>query len=283
MSPRGFVARLIAAAASVLLASAACEREGESEGVRLRFDYHEGDTVRYAYQSSGTVTIPDTTAPAGTIERTYERTMRIEEVAVDVTPSGRYHLAVTYHLPPDTASAEPPPEPITIHLEMTPQGKIQEVTGVETAKPLFGDIDFESYFEQAQPVFPDRRLKVGDSWTQEVKVVAAGSEPVVTSSNYVLRALTEEEGEPVATIAFDGEIYLPIGHSSAGTAEEPPQLAEERIRVQGTITFAYERGIVRRVETSARATITKIAVEDGETIRRDLHIQEQSQISLIDD
>ena len=285
MRPRRFAAGLSAAAALAgVIAAAACEREAESEGVRLRFEYREGDTLRYSYESDGTVTIPDTSAASGTIERSYQRTMRIEEVAEGVTPRDRYRLAVTYHLPPDT-TAEAPAAPITIHLEMTPQGRIHEVSGVETAKPLFGDIDFQSYFEQAQPVFPDRLLKVGDSWTQEVKVVAANWEPVVTSSTYVLKALTEENGEPVAIIAFDGEIYLPIGHSAstAGPAMDPPQLAEERIRVQGTITFAHERGVVRRVETTSRATVTKVAVEGGETIRRDLHIRERSRMALIEE
>jgi uncharacterized protein DUF6263 len=277
-----FAVRLLAAATCLLPALAACEGQGEVEGVRLRFEYSEGDTLRYAYESNGTVTIPDTTDATGTIERSYQRTMRVEEVAEDVTARGHYLLAVTYQLPADSATGEAP-APVTIHLEMTPQGKIENVTGVETAKPLFGDIDFQSYFEQAQPVFPDRRLRVGDSWTQEVRVVAANSEPVTTSSTYVLRALNEEDGEPVATIAFDGEIFLPIGHSTsaAGPAKSSPQLAEERIRVQGTIYFAHERGQVRRVETSARATVTKLTVEEGETTRQDLHIQERSRMQLI--
>lgn len=268
-----------------LVVLAACGGGEEPDGVRLRFDYSVGDTLRYGYHSSGTVTIPDTTAPGGTTRRPYERTMRIDEVAEEVTPRGHYRLAITYHLPADTARGTPPPAPITIRYEMTPQGKILSVSGVETAKPLFGDIDFESYFEQAQPTFPERPLKVGDSWTQEVRVVAPGVEPVTTSSTYVLEALAEEGGEPVATIAFDGEIYLPIGHGSASAesaASAPAQLAEERIRVEGTITFAYERGVMRRLETRARATVTKHAVEAGEAKRHDLHIDETSRIELID-
>jgi hypothetical protein len=150
---------------------------------------------------------------------------------------------------------------------------------VETAGAIFGDIDFRSYFEQAQPVFPDRPLKPGDSWTQEVRVVGSGPEPVTTSSTYVLRALTEEDGEPVATVAFDGEIYLPIGHDGGDGGE---QLAEERIRVHGTFTFAHERGIMRRVQTDARATVTKLEVAGGQATRRDLQIEERSEIRLRD-
>jgi hypothetical protein len=274
----------LAAAALITLTTAACQRD-EAERVRLRFEYSEGDTLRYAYHSEGTVTIPDTAAPGGSTTRDYQRTMRIEEVAEEVTPRGHYRLAVTYYLPPDTTSGAPAPAPITIRLELTPQGKIQSVSGVETAKPLFGDIDFQSYFEQAQPVFPERPLKVGDSWTQEVRVMTAAAEPVVTSSTYVLESIGEEAGRPIATIAFDGEIYLPIDHGasasgSSGSSDATRQLAEERIRVHGRMTFDYERGITRRVETTAQATVTKVAIEAGATSRQDLHIAERSEIRL---
>jgi len=254
--------------------------ETDPPTVQLRFEYREGDTLRYEYEASGTYTIPDTAAPGRPSQRTYERAMRIEELAQDVTPSGNYRLAVTYYLAPDTAAQSEPPAPVTILIEMTPQGRILDVTGVETARPIFGDIDFESYFEQAQPVFPDRPLKVGDSWTQEVKVVGAGSEPVVTSSTYVLKALSREDGEPVATIVFDGEIYLPLGHDAA---RGESQLAEERIRVHGTFTFAHERGIMRYVQTSARATVSRLAVGNGQTTRRDLHIEEESMMRLVEE
>ncbi len=280
MTPRRRIGRARSVPAVLLVLTAlsglaACG-EAEPSAVRLRFTYIEDDTLRYEYTSSGTYTIPDTAG--GTTQQTYERAMRIEEVAEDVSPTGNYHLAVTYHVEPDTAAGTRVPAPVTIRLEMTPQGKIIDVTGVETAGAIFGDIDFRSYFEQAQPVFPDRPLKPGDSWTQEVRVVGSGPEPVTTSSTYVLQALDEEDGEAVATVAFDGEIYLPIGHDAA----ENGGLGEERIRVHGTFTFAPERGVMRRVETDARATVTKVSVEGGQAYRRDVQIQERSRIRLTD-
>ncbi len=266
--------RLLAVPVFLIVAAVAC-RESEPASVRLRFDYREGDTLRYEYAAHGSYTVPDT-AGGPPARHTYDRAMRIQEVAEDVTPSGEYRLAVTYYVTPDSGAPRTPP--VTIHLGMTSQGRILDVSGVETARPIFGDIDFRSYFEQAQPVFPDRPLKVGDSWTQEVKVVAPGAEPVTTTSTYVLRALTEEEGEPVATVAFDGEIYLPIRQAAPG---QGGQLAEQRIRVRGTLAFDHERGAMRSVETTSRATLTKLAVEEGATTRREIQIEEQSRIRLV--
>jgi hypothetical protein len=258
------------------LTTAACQRD-EAERVRLRFEYSEGDTLRYAYHSEGTVTIPDTAAAGGSTTRDYQRTMRIEEVAEEVTPRGHYRLAVTYYLPPDTTSGTPAPAPITIRLELTPQGKIQSVSGVETAKPLFGDIDFQSYFEQAQPVFPERPLKVGDSWTQEVRVLSPQAEPVVTRSTYVLESLDDR----TAVIAFDGDVYLPVVYEADSLTGRAPQTTEERIRLRGRLHFDRERQVVARVETTAQATVTKVTMGPQGPSRQNIDMSQQSELTLV--
>ena len=134
--------------------------------------------------------------------------------------------------------------------------------------------------EQTQPVFPERVLKIGDSWTQQVKVLSPEAEPVVTTSNYVLEGLTEEEGESIAVIAFDGDVYLPAapekGEGSSAVS------SEERIRVRGRMYFAHERGQTVRVETSAQAELKRVVVEDGSVERRSLEIEQQSSLQLIE-
>ena len=268
-------ARLLLAAAAL-----ACGGGSDPDTVRLRFVYAEGDTLAYEYASAGTATLPDSTGGDGTFERGYARRMRIEEVATDVTPGGDYLLDLEYHLESDSLYQADMPQRIALRVQITPQGRILDVSGVETARRLYGDIDFRSYFDQSQPVFPDRPLKVGDSWTQEVRVLSPTSEPVVTSSTYVLESLTEENGEPIAVIAYDGDIYLPVQ-----TDEEEGDgrlVFEERIRVRGRIHFAHERGVVRRLETSSEATFTRISLEDGEPVRRAMELREESTMQLLD-
>ncbi|MFN2383755.1 MAG: hypothetical protein ABR559_05765 [Gemmatimonadota bacterium] len=260
---------------------AACGEPRET-GVRLRFSYEPGDTLRYLYHSSGSATTPDSTAPSGTRVSPYEREIRIDEVATEITPRGHYVLTLTYYLPADSTGRKPVPDRITINLEVTPQGRIVAVTGVETAKPLFGDLDFQSYAEQTQPVFPDRPLTLGDSWTQEVKVVAPGTAPVVTSSTYVLEQLTTEDGEATAVIGYEGDIYLPVVYAESDSAGDRPRSVEERIRMRGAIYFAHERGVVRRVEERAEATLTRIHFVDREPVRRELRITEESLLRLIE-
>jgi hypothetical protein len=263
----------------------ACGGGGAPSEVRLRLEYAEGDTLVYRYHTEGTVSVPDTTQPSGRASHPYERIMTVEEAVRDVTASGNYVLAWTFHVPteeaaPDSGTAAPTQQ-VQLTVEITPQGRILSIGGVETARPLFGEIDFQSYFEQSQPVFPDRALKVGDSWTQEVKVLSPSSEPVVTTSTYVLERVVEEEGTPLAVIAFDGDIYLPFPYRPAGADSTAAEMtSEERIRVNGEMFFALETGRVLRVLTNADATLTKVEIEDGQPVRREAQIRETSRYEL---
>ncbi|HUP02013.1 MAG TPA: hypothetical protein VM737_10890 [Gemmatimonadota bacterium] len=277
-SPFPFVPLLVAVLAGAL---AACTESPAESGVRLRLRYEIGDTLHYEYVATGTVTMPDS---AGPVTESYERRLRVDEVATDATPRGNYMLAWTYHLTHDTlGSATAVPMQFTVHVEISPQGKIVNVENVETARPLFGDLDFRTYLEQTQPVFPERPLTVGDSWTQEVKVLSPQAEPVITSSTYVLEALRSEAGELIAVIAFDGDVYLPVVYESDGEDEdEELRSVEERIGVRGRMFFAHERGLVRRVDSDAQATMTKISFRADRPIRREIEITQESTLRLID-
>jgi hypothetical protein len=257
-----------------------CREAPEEPQVALRLRYQVGDTLYYEYTANGTATYPDTVTAEKTT-KTYERHLRVDEVATDVTPGGNYLLAWTYHLPAKVEDGvEREPSDITIYLEISPQGRIIDVTNLETAKTVFHDMDFRTYLEQTQPVFPERALKIGDSWTQQVKVLSPEAEPVVTTSNYVLEDLTEEDSEPIAIIAFDGDVYLP---NAPEKGDDPSTVsAEERIRVRGRMYFAHERGQTVRVETKAEAEIMRLTVEDGSVARRSIEIKQQSHLRLVD-
>lgn len=265
----------------------ACGGGGAPSEVRLRFEYAEGDTLVYRYHTEGTVSVPDTSQPSGRASYPYERNITVEEAVLDVTASGNYLLAWNFHVPPEATASDSgtpaPPQQVQLTIEITPQGRILSIGGVETARPLFGEIDFQSYFEQTQPVFPDRALKVGDSWTQEVKVLSPSSEPVVTTSTYVLERLVEEEGAQLAVIAFDGDIYLPFPHPPAGgDSTGAAMTSEERIRVTGEMFFALETGRVLRVVTNADATLTKVEIEDGQPVRREAQFRETTRYEIED-
>lgn len=286
-------AGLVSLLAALLAAAVACSSEAEGEAVRLRFGYQEGDTLHYEYRAVGTVTFPDSTGEGEGKTHEYERRMRIREVAREITPRDHIVLALTYYprgkksgadsTGPKgrTKTGEPIPDEVTLGLEITPQGRIVRVTGVDDARQLFGDLDFQSMFEQSQPVFPERLLKPGDSWTQEVKVLSPTREPVVTSSTYVLDSLSEDEGEAIAVISFDGDVYLPVTFDPE-TSSGGLRYVEQEIRLRGTIRFAHRRGVMRRVEHTADGTLSRVSLREGKPVRESTRIEQETTIRLVE-
>ncbi len=269
----------LALTAGVVGACSSCADAGAPANVSLRLHYEVGETLQYRYHVEGTVTQPDTSDGTPTHE-SYERTMTVDEVASEVTPRGNYLLTWTYHLGPrpEDEGRRAMPDEFALRVEITPQGKIMEVSDLRAARAAFGNLDFKTYLDQTQPVFPDRPLKVGDSWTQEVRVLSPQAEPVVTRSTYVLEALDDRS----AVIAFDGDVYLPGVYEADSRTDKPPHTTEERIRVRGKLHFDHGHGIVRRVETTAQATVTKVTMGPEGPRRRNVDMTQRSELTLVE-
>jgi hypothetical protein len=266
----------LALAAAVVGACSSGEGEPpRAPEVRLRLEYEIGDTLNYRYRVWGTVTRADTTGGKPSSE-SYERIMSVEEVATEVTARGNYLLAWTYRPAKQEVDHEMPAE-FALRVEITPQGKIMDVGDLGSARRAFGNLDFKTYLDQTQPVFPERPLKVGDSWTQEVRVLSPQAEPVVTRSTYVLEGLDER----TAVIAFDGDVYLPVVYEADSLTGRAPQTTEERIRLRGRLHFDRERQIVARVETTAQATVTKVTMGPQGPSRQNIDMSQQSELTLV--
>ena len=59
-----------------------------------------------------------------------------------------------------------------------------------------------------------------------------------------------------------------------------PATTEERIRVSGEMYFALESGKVRRAESEADATLTKVEIVDGEPVPREIKIRESTRYEV---
>lgn len=268
---------MLALAAGVVVACSSGEGEpARAPEVRLRLSYEVGDTLEYRYRVWGTVTSADTTGGRSPRE-SYERSMSVKEVATEVTPRGNYLLAWTYRPSGEQKAGHEMPPEFGVQVEITPQGRIIDVGDLRSMQRAFGNLDFKTYLDQTQPVFPERPLKVGDSWTQEVRVLSPQAEPVVTRSTYVLENL---DGR-TAVIAFDGDVYLPVVYEPDSLSGESPRTTEERIRLRGRLHFDRERQIVARVETTAQATVTKVTMGPRGPSRQNIDMSQQSELTLV--
>ena len=86
-------------------------------------------------QHRGAAGQPDTADPSGRKTHPYQRNLVVEEAVRDVTPSGNYALAWTFHLPADTAGQKDAgmPDSVQLMVEITPQGRILSIGGGDPA------------------------------------------------------------------------------------------------------------------------------------------------------
>ncbi|HET9581273.1 MAG TPA: DUF6263 family protein [Gemmatimonadota bacterium] len=276
-SPLRHVRLLVLAAAAAGACSPGEADPSRAEQVGLRLGYEVGDTLHYRYHVRGRVNRPETAGGEPATE-SYERTMNVEEVATEVTPRGNYLLAWTYRPVEGEEAGEDEPAGFSLRVEITPQGKIIDVGDLQSARKEFANFDFKTYLDQTQPVFPERPLKVGDSWTQEVRVLSPQAEPIVTRSTYVLEDLDER----TAVIAFDGDVYLPLAFEADSLTGSPPRTTEERIRLRGRLHYDRPRQIVARVRTTAQASVTTVTMGPEGPSRQNIDLSQESELTLVE-
>lgn len=108
-----------------------------------------------------------------------------------------------------------------------------------------------------QPIFPHKRLKVGDSWQEnnviEVPIGNNQTKQLVVTYTHTLTRIAYEQGCNVAVI----EVNAP--ETKTELLEENGQKIFQYLSASGTNVFAYEMG---RMVSSRVGTKTIISVED---------------------
>ena len=129
-------------------------------------------------------------------------------------------------------------------------------------KKKLPNLDYmRKYYEQAGPVFPERELSPGDTWTQSTAVVLPDNETLNASTNYKFTSFARENGYDCVVIEYDGNLIIPF--------EPHPEDKEqvrgvERINTNGIIYFAYKEGItiLQREHLIIDGDYTRIALKE---------------------
>lgn len=147
----------------------------------------------------------------------------------------------------------------SISMKLRENGEIIEPQGIQSMVALQGpSSDVSSMFFSLYPTFPDRALKVGESWTQnqEMDQTQMG---VATENKYTFVRREDKNGYKCAVIDFT----LTMNVESTGEAQ---MKIEGKGTGKGTIYFAYEKGIIvdSAVELDmAMAIATPLPTGDG--------------------
>ncbi len=139
----------------------------------------------------------------------------------------------------------------SIIMRIRENGEIVEPQGIKSMVTLQGpSSDVSSMLFSLYPTFPDRELKVGESWTQ----TSEAPQPemgVTVESQYTFVRREDRKGYKCAVIDFTISMNVKV------TGEEAMNI-EGSGTGKGTCYFAYEKGLL--VESSAELDLT-MAIE----------------------
>lgn len=121
--------------------------------------------------------------------------------------------------------------------------------------------------------FPEKAIKVGDSWTLTTKKVANGL-PVTVENVYTLKGVEEAEGGRFAILSSVPKVTL-----HAKEAENPmvKELKMESFEGSGSVRFALDEGVLKGMKASNTMTL---ALEAHKLIQ---NIKTESTLELVPD
>ncbi|MEW6282301.1 MAG: hypothetical protein AB1758_27085 [Candidatus Eremiobacterota bacterium] len=211
------------------------------EAITLEYKMLEGETLRYKTEVISEQTIKEEGKPAESGRSVLEMTM--VQAVRGVSPDGLMTVDVTIQegtISKDNQTAPLPSVGQTIQIVMKKNGDI-----VRTS------VDFPF----SQPAFPDKQLRVNDSWTGESKMEIplydndgnpAGKKDVTLTYTYKLGGFEHVQGYETATINV----------SCPSTTIQLQEGVEQKINATGTTNFGYRQGrlVGSKVETSTEIT-----------------------------
>ena len=125
----------------------------------------------------------------------------------------------------------------TEKMKLSENGEILEPKGIKSMVALQGlGSDINSMFFSLYPQFPERALKVGDSWTQKQEVPQSQM-GLVIETIYTLTRKEEKNGHKCVVIDYTVSLTMQGG-------EEQKMKIEGSGEGKGTTYFAYEKGLL---------------------------------------
>lgn len=98
--------------------------------------------------------------------------------------------------------------------------------------------------------FPDKPLKVGDSWTHEIDMPMGQMGKMSTKMTYTYAGQAERNGKSYPKLTFIGEVG---GEANAGGAA---QIEFKDSEIKGWMLFDQEHGLARYTETDMNVTMS---------------------------
>lgn len=188
--------------------------------------------------------------------------LELTQEVKEVSPDGILDVEVTYTKATMEMSVDGKKAPFPsmekllvgkkISMRMDRQGRTLEAKGLEGLPGLPQGMDLENLTRQAQPVFPDKELKKGDSWIQDLGMSAQLAEGMyldqIGEAKYTLLGFKKMKGYPCAEIKSVVDLTQSIDLTQEQVNPATGQKTKVEMKVkndgqgEGIIYYAYQDG-----------------------------------------
>jgi len=120
---------------------------------------------------------------------------------------------------------------------------------------------YRRLFEQASPEFPEKPVKEGFEWSNDIKVLLDDG-TTTAKTDYRVKSFVNELGFECAVIEYNGTLLIPID-SNGPDNNGVTTVGHDRFDTKGTIYFAYDKGIIiKQVESGKMIRTAKVSREN---------------------
>lgn len=231
------------------LASPGCSQRT----VKLAYAAKVGETLRYktVYDIVGSTTVPG----KGVVPMNMHMETIIAQKVTEVESNDTVVIETTYESATVKADGKEIPFPYedkSFTIVMTKQGKILEVRGLEKLSlGAINENDYKKMMQELQPEFPDKELRIGDTWSIEKKIELPQGFLEITASS-VLGDFKNIEGFRCAIINTEFSIPLTMQEEKQGIKIKMSGEEEGT----GTTYFAVKEGKLVKAEVDISAHFT---------------------------
>ena len=137
----------------------------------------------------------------------------------------------------------------SMSMKVTKTGKILEIKGLEGLKRVMPQLDIQGMIKQSQPAFPEKEVRIGESWTQDVELpLPQVGKPVTIETEYTLKGFEKINGYNCARIEVKADVLLTdlVFDMSLGKPQTEVGMVIDRLsqKTEGMLYFAHKEGIV---------------------------------------
>jgi len=263
---------ITAVIAAVLLASAA-----GAEPVELRYKYSPGDKYIYSMTADGRGNVTTSVAGAAVAGEDAVQdipvnmgvrmmlTTKVAGVSDDglatlETQIGQYRISQSDEIVVDYDVEKGRKEGCTadviemlaqpLKMKVDPQGGVSEVTGLQKLNDLSPQFDLSQLISQMQQPWPEKAVKTGDTWTQELPFLSTAKDgenkTAMPLNHFEMLGYEEVKGLNCAKIKsrFSGDITELMKGLLSGLPAPSAQIDLMFMKMDSVLFFAPKEGIL---------------------------------------